>query len=89
MPAPKHRSRSLRKVFVKTASKVAIHYRKKKPQKARCPECSMELKGVTRVRATKLKNIPKSKKVPSRPFANLCSICARKKLIERAGSVKW
>jgi|TARA_B100001971_G_C18105928_1_gene491490 large subunit ribosomal protein L34e len=89
MTAPKHRSRSRRKVFVKTASRVLVRYRKRKPSKPKCPECGKVLLGVPNVRATKLKQTSKSKKVPSRKFANLCSSCSRKKLIERARAVKW
>ncbi len=89
MPAPRYRSRTLRRVKVKTASRVLTHYRKRKPSKSKCPDCGKDLKGVVRVRATKLKAIAKSKKVPSRPFANLCSSCARKKLKEKARSMVW
>ena len=89
MPAPRYRSRSLRRIKVKTASKVTTRYRKRKPSKSRCSECGKDLKGITRVRATKLKAIAKSKKSPSRPFANLCSSCSRKKLIQRAKETKW
>ncbi len=89
MPSPKHRSRSLRRVFVRTASKVNLHYRKRKPEKAKCPECGTVLKGVARVRATKLKTLPKTEKRSSRKFANLCSSCSRKKLIETARNIKW
>ena len=89
MPSPKHRSRSVRRVFVKTASKINLHYRKRKPGKSKCPECGAILKGVARVRATKLKTISKTEKVPSRKFANLCSSCSRKKLVEIARNIKW
>ena len=85
MPAPHHRSRSLRRVFVRTISgKTKLTYRKRKPSKSKCSACSKVLKGVPNVRATKLKLIPKSKKRPSRPFGGeLCSSCTRKELIAR------
>ena len=89
MPSPKHRSRSLRKIFVKTASRINIHYRKRKPKKPGCTECGNLLKGIARVRATKLKTLPKTEKSLSRKFPNLCSQCSRKELIERARSMKW
>lgn len=89
MPSPKHRSRSLRKVFVRTASKVNVHYRKRNPAKPKCPECGNVLKGAVRTRATKLKTFSKTEKMPSRKFANLCSSCSRKKLIEIARNIKW
>ncbi len=89
MPSPKHRSRRMRRVFVRTASKVNLHYRKRKPEKAKCPECGAVLKGVVRVRATKLKKFSKTEKMPSRKFANLCSSCSRKKLIKISRNIKW
>ncbi len=89
MPSPKHRSRRFRRVFVRTASQVKLHYRKRKPSKQKCPECGNLLKGTARVRATQLRTIAKTKKVPSRKFPNLCSQCSRKKLIEMARSMKW
>ena len=89
MPAPRYRSRTLRRVKVKTASRVLTHYRKRKPSKPKCSECGKDLKGITRARAVALKAVAKSKKVPSRPFGDLCSNCARKKLKERARSMVW
>ena len=89
MPAPRHRSRSLRRVFVKTASRVLTRYRKRKPSKAKCPDCGRPLSGTVNLRASKLKTIPKSKKSPSRKYGNLCSQCSRKKLIQKARDIKW
>ena len=89
MPSPKHRSRSLRRIFVKTASKINIHYRKRKPAKPKCPECGVALKGIARARATKFITISKTEKMPSRKFANLCFSCSRRKLIETARNMKW
>ena len=88
MPAPRYRSRTFRRVFVKTPSKTKITYRKRKPSKAKCGLCGTVLKGVTHVRAYKLKSLPKTKKAPSRPYSNLCSRCSRKKLKERAEQIK-
>ena len=89
MPSPKHRSRSLRKIFVRTASKVNIQFRKRKPAKLKCSECGVALQGVIRAKATKFKTISKTKKIPSRKFPNLCFSCSRKKLIETARNIKW
>ncbi len=90
MPAPRYRSRTFRRVFVKTpGGKTKLTYRKRKPSKAKCSICSAILKGVARLRAYKLKSTPKSKKIPSRPYGgNLCSRCSRKKLIEKAEKIK-
>ena len=81
MVSPKHRSRSLRKIFVKTpGSKVTVHYRKRKPSKAKCGSCGSVLKGVPRELPAKMKNMPKTQKRPERPFGGvLCSKCVKVK----------
>ena len=90
MPAGKDKSRSKRRVFVRTpAGKVKLHHVKRKGSKAQCAECGEYLLGVPHIRASRLKNIAKTKKRPSRPFGgNLCSACARKKIIENIRSKK-
>ncbi len=78
MVSGKYKSRSRRRVFVKTSGKTRIHYRKRKPSKSKCAKCKAILKGVPHVRASKLKSIPKTKKRPERPFGGvLCSKCMR------------
>ena len=85
MPAPRLRSRSLRKVYVKTpGGKTVIHYRFKKPKLAKCASCGATLKGTQNKRPNKMKKLPKTKKRPTRPHPNLCSKCMRKKLIKEA-----
>ena len=71
--------------FVKTPSgKIRIHLRKKKPGFHRCGNCGKVLRAVPRLSLVKFKNLPSSKKSPSRMFGNLCSSCARLKIIEIA-----
>ena len=78
MVSGKHKSRSRRRVFVKSSSKTKIHYRKRKPSKSKCGKCKTVLKGVPNVRAMKLKRMNKTKKRPQRPFGGvLCSKCTR------------
>ena len=86
MVSGKHKSKSLRKVFRRTpGNKVVVHYKKRKPNKARCAICGAVLKGVPRELPYKMRNLPKSKKRPSRPYGGyLCSKCARQKIIEEA-----
>ena len=78
------RSRSKRKVYVKTpGSKTVVHYRERKPDKQKCGKCGSPLHGIPRLLQSKLKNIAKTKKRPERPFGGvLCSKCMRKKIIE-------
>ncbi|MBI2652439.1 50S ribosomal protein L34e [Candidatus Woesearchaeota archaeon] len=85
MPAPRLRSRSLRKVFRKVPSgRVSIHYKKRKPKAARCGNCGATLKGVPRELPYKMRSMAKTKKRPERPFGGvLCSKCMRQKIIEK------
>lgn len=78
MVSGKYKSRSRRRVFVKTSGKTRIHYKKRKPSKTKCGKCGAVLKGVPNVRAFKLKRLPKTKKRPERPYGGvLCSRCMR------------
>lgn len=80
------KSGSHRKVHVKTpGGRTAIQYRKRKPSKAVCGACGVDLKGVPRERPYKMQNMPKTAKRPERPFGGvLCSKCSRKFSIEKA-----
>lgn len=81
MPAGKHKSRSLRRVFTRVISKTKLTYKKRKPKAAHCADCGTELKGVPRLRPYKAQNTPKSQKRPDRPFGGkLCSKCTRAKI---------
>ena len=88
MTAPKHRSRRLRRVFVKSPSgNNKIQYKVRKNSKPTCNSCGKVLAGVPHTTFSRLKKITKSKKTISRPFGGqLCSSCSRKELIARA---KW
>jgi len=81
MPSGKHKSRTFRRVFVRTPSKTKLTYRRRKPSKAKCGKCGAILKGVPRDVPSKFKKIPKTKKRPERPYGgNLCSRCMREKM---------
>ena len=55
-----------------------IHFKKKKPSKAKCGSCGCQLSGVPRELPTKMKNMAKTKKRPERPYGGvLCSKCTR------------
>jgi large subunit ribosomal protein L34e len=86
MVSGKHKSRSMRRVYRKTpGGKVVLHYRKRKPKLPRCGSCGATLKGVVKERPSKLKNMPKTKKRPTRPYGGvLCTKCLRKLMIEKA-----
>lgn len=85
MPAPRLRSRSIKKVYVKTpGGKTVVHYKHKKPKAAKCPSCGNALKGTSRKRPYKMKKAGKTKKKVTRPYSNLCSRCMRKEIIRGA-----
>jgi large subunit ribosomal protein L34e len=88
MPAGKHKSRSLRKVFKKTpGGRNVIHYEARNPKSHKCASCANELHGIPRLSAKKMEKAPKTEKRPERPYGGyLCSACTRKKLISELRS---
>ncbi len=85
MPRPSKKSRSLRRIHVKTpGGRTTVHYKYRKPKAAKC-SCGAVLKGIVRERPYKMKKIAKTKKRPTRPYGGvLCSRCLRKMLVEKA-----
>ncbi len=83
MPRPGLRSRSVKRVKVRTpGGKTVTHYRSKKTGKPQCADCGKVLPGVPRESRAKMRNMPKTAKRPERPFGGvLCSPCSRKKII--------
>ncbi|MBI2665428.1 50S ribosomal protein L34e [Candidatus Woesearchaeota archaeon] len=86
MPAGKHKSGRYRKIFVRTpGSRTVIHYRERKPSRAKCALCKGILAGVPREMSSTMRNISKSAKKPERPYGGyLCSACTKQLLIEKA-----
>ena len=86
MPERYKRSRSLRRLQVKTpGGRTVLHYKEKKPGKAKCSKCGALLKGVPRENPLKMHKLPKVKKRPERPYGgNLCSKCMRTLIVEKA-----
>lgn len=84
MPAGRYRSRTLRRVYKRTPGNgVKLVYKKRKPSGAQCAACGVVLKGTLRERVPVMRNLPRSKKRPERPYGGvLCSRCMRRKLIE-------
>ncbi len=84
MPAGRYKSRTFRRVYTKTpGGRTVLHYSKRKPGKAKCASCGIQLAGVPRERPYKMQNMPKTKKRPERPYGGyLCSKCMRLKIIE-------
>jgi large subunit ribosomal protein L34e len=86
MPRGMFKSGRLRKISVRTpGSRVAVHYRQRKPSKALCGLCKTQLSGVARALPSKMKNMPKSAKRPERPYGGMfCSACTRRLLQQQA-----
>lgn len=78
--------RALRMIYIKTpGARTVIHFKKKKPGKAKCAICGVQLSGTIRERPYKMKNLPKTKKRPQRPYGGyLCPKCARKTIVKEA-----
>jgi len=89
MPQPRKRSRSLRKIFVKTpGGRTTVHYKYRKPKAARCGKCGAVLKGVAREMPYKMKKLGKSKKRSTRPYGGvLCSRCMKELFVEKARNI--
>ncbi len=85
MTSQKHRSRrTFRKIFKKVPGGATnIHYAHRKPKKAHCAACGMQLAGVPRLRAVVARTTARTMKRPERPYGGvLCSPCTRLKIIE-------
>jgi len=79
MPTGRLKSRTFRRVFVKTpGGNTTLHYKRRKPAKAQCGKCGQNLLGVPRELPSKMMNMPKTHKRPERAFGGvLCSKCSR------------
>ena len=86
MPRGMYRSRTFRRIFVKVpGNTVKMHYRRRKPSKAKCASCKKLLSGVPHELPLKMKNMPKTAKRPERPYGGvLCSACTRQLLKQKA-----
>ena len=82
MVRPALRSRSFRKMKKNTpGGRVVMHYPKRKNSRAKCGDCGKPLGGVPIKRDADIKNIPKTKKRPDRPFGgNLCPACTKQRI---------
>jgi large subunit ribosomal protein L34e len=86
MPAPRLRSRSLRKLFRKVpGGATKTHFKKRKPKASKCGGCHAVLKGTPRELPFKMRSMAKTKKRPERPYGGvLCSKCMRQEMFKKA-----
>lgn len=89
MPSGKHKSRTFRRVKVKTpGGTTKTSYRRRKPAKALCSETKKPLHGVARGIPSDIKKLPKSKRRPQRPYGGvLSSEATRKKFKQKAKTI--
>ena len=86
MPQPRFRSRTMRRVYVKTpGGKINLHHRKRKQSKLTCHECGKVLPGTKNFTSNTKNKLSKSEKRPERPYGGvLCSSCTRKLIVKKA-----
>jgi large subunit ribosomal protein L34e len=83
------RTKRKRKVTIKTATQVKIHYRERKHKKVKCGSCKKELQGIPNLIKSKFRALTKSQRNVARKYGgNLCSTCSRKRIIEETGALK-
>jgi len=86
MVTPRFRSRTFRRVYVKTpGGNTVLRHKRRKPGKAQCGMCGDYLKGVARGISADVKKLSKTERRPERPFGGvLCSKCMRKVMVEKS-----
>ncbi len=86
MPTGKFKSRTFRRIFVKTpGGETKLSYRRRKPGKAQCAMCGDYLKGVASDITVKVRKLSKTQRRPERPYGGkLCSKCMRKVMVDKA-----
>jgi len=83
MPRPSRRSRSLRRIFVRTPKHTKLVYAKRKHSRAHCANCGAILHGVKTGPKYRMAKFAKTEKRPERPWGGmLCSRCQRLKIKE-------
>lgn len=84
MPMQPQRTRSLRRIRVKTPSGWVFHYKKRKPEAAHCAKCSGLLHGVPRDLPYKIRQLSKTERRPERIYGGvLCPECLKNFLKEK------
>lgn len=85
----KQKSRTFRRVKVKTINGTKVSYERRKPRAPTCPVTGQTLKGIARELPIKMKNMPKSQKTVSRAFGgNLSSSASRAEIKKRARTLQ-
>jgi large subunit ribosomal protein L34e len=90
MVSGRHKSKTMRKVFVRIPSGVSVvRYKLRKPSRATCPMTGEKLQAVPNLRPNDLNQLPKTKKRPQRAFGGvLSSRAARRVIMSKARDVQ-
>nr|MBI4156841.1 hypothetical protein [Candidatus Woesearchaeota archaeon] len=73
----------MKQIRKKLASRVSVYTRKERPGKKTCANCSKVLPGILNFKTSKIRNIARTRKRPSRKFGGyLCSRCSRKMILQ-------
>lgn len=84
MPLQPFRTRTLRRVKVRTPSGLVIHYKKRKPKSSHCSKCREELHGVPIDLPYKVRQMSKTERRPERMYGGfLCPECLKNFLKEK------
>jgi len=80
MVKPMLRSRSRKKVKKRVpGGRTVTHFREGKPKRKVCGRCGKQLSGVPSAVSSVMRNLAKSEKVPTRPYAGvLCPDCVER-----------
>lgn len=78
MPIQPHRTRTLRRIKVRTPRGVKTHYKKRKPKAAHCGGCRKVLHGVPRGLPHEIRKLPKTQRRPERKYGGVfCPACLK------------
>lgn len=84
MPRPAYRSRSKRRVYVKTpGGRVVIHYESRRPGSATCAFCGKPLSGVPRLNPSGLRKLAKTEKRPQRIYGGVFCVNCLERFLKR------
>ncbi len=85
MTVPHHKSRTMRRVYVRTpGGNVVLHHKLRRPAYAECGGCHKNLQAVPRERPAGIQALAKAKRRPERPYGGvLCGSCMRKTMVAK------
>ncbi|HDI12673.1 MAG TPA: 50S ribosomal protein L34e [Hadesarchaea archaeon] len=82
MPERRYRTKGYKRRAVRTTGgRTVWHYKGARSGPAKCASCGRVLSGVPRLRGNAMRSLPRSSRMPNRPFGGyLCPACARRSI---------